>query len=60
MNKANVNPAMSYLNKHFTEAFPSMTVLPVTESEITSVINDLKLTYSSGYDGITNKITEII
>jgi hypothetical protein len=41
---------MSYLNKHFIEAFPTMSLLPVTESEITNVINNLKLTYSSGYD----------
>jgi hypothetical protein len=32
-----------------------MNLLPLTESEITSVINNLKLTYSSAYDGITKK-----
>jgi hypothetical protein len=36
-----------------------MNLLPVTESEITSVINNLKLTCSSGYDGITNKILKL-
>ena len=59
MNKANVNSAMSYLNKYFTEAFPTMNLLPVTEPEIISIINNLKLTYSSGYDGITNKILKL-
>jgi hypothetical protein len=58
-NKASVNPAMSYMNKHFTEAFPIMNLLPITESEITSVINNLKLTYSSGYDDITNKVLKL-
>jgi hypothetical protein len=53
------NPAMSYLNKHFIEAFPTMNLLPVTESEITSVINNIKLTYSSGYDGVTNKVLKL-
>jgi hypothetical protein len=36
-----------------------MNLLPITESEITSVINNLKLTYSSGYDGITNKVLKL-
>jgi hypothetical protein len=58
-NKANVNPAMSCLNKHFTETFPTMNLLPVTESEITSVIINLKLTYSSGYDGINDKVLKL-
>jgi hypothetical protein len=50
----NVNPAMTYLYKYYTNAFPAMNVVPVTELELISVINKIKFTNSSGYEGITN------
>jgi hypothetical protein len=38
----NVNPAMTYLYKYYTNAFPDMNVVPVTEPELISVINKIK------------------
>jgi hypothetical protein len=56
MKKPNVYAAMSYLHIYFPNGFPTMKLYPVTETEIISIINNLKSKNSSGYDGLTNKI----
>jgi hypothetical protein len=56
MKKANVYAAVSYLRTYFPNGFPTMKFCRVTETEIVSIINNLKLKNSSGYDDITNKI----
>jgi hypothetical protein len=50
---------MSYLHTHFPNSFPDMNLNLVSEEEIISTINKLKLKNSSGYEGITNKLIKL-
>jgi hypothetical protein len=51
-----VDSAISCLVSHSSNQFLIMTVVPVTEAELKSIIFSMKSKHSSGYDGISNKI----
>jgi hypothetical protein len=51
--------AVSFLKAAFPVKFPSINIIPTTETEMKSVINSLKSTNSSGYDEVTSKILKV-
>jgi ribosomal protein L33 len=53
---AEAQTAMTYLTSSFPTGFPVMKISPVTEIELSKIINTLKSKKSSGYDGISNKM----
>jgi len=52
-------PATSFLRNSYPNAFLNIVTIPVTEVELTTIINSLKTKKSSGYDEITNKILKL-
>ena len=55
-----VDSAISCLVSHRSNHFLIITVVPVTEAELISIIGSLKNKNSSGYDEISNKISNKI
>jgi len=51
--------AISFLRNSYPNAFLNIVTIPVTEVELTTIINSLKTKKSSGYDEITNKILKL-
>ena len=54
-----VDSAISCLVSHRSNHFLIITVVPVTEAELISIIGSLKNKNSSGYDEISNKILRL-
>jgi hypothetical protein len=52
MGYANIEFATSFHRNLFPDGFPEMKTIPISDSEITSIIASLKSKNSFGYDGI--------
>ena len=58
-NFSDVDKAWQSLNRSYPESSSEMKLIPVIEIEVTDITKFLKLTNSSGYDGISNNILKL-
>ena len=49
------NNPISLLKKYYPSEFPPLQIVPITDSEIRSIISSLESKNPSGYDGISTK-----
>jgi hypothetical protein len=56
LHQAGTEDAVSFLKAAVPVKFPSINIIPTTETEMKIVINSLKSKNSSGYDEVTSKI----